>query len=576
MVRPATPLRRAYPAGALGAVALAILAVVYFTALVGIRPLSSPDEARYAEIAREMLAARDFVTPRLDGAPFLDKPPLLYWAEAAALAAFGVTPGAARLVPALAGAFGVFVAFAAARSLFGPRPALLGALVLATTPLYYAAGQFVNADLLVAVLIAATMLAFLVGLEDGRSRWFFAAYACAALATLAKGLIGAVLPALVLGLTLLVAGRLRDLARSRLPAGLALYAAIVAPWFAIAQRANPDLFEYLVIGQHFGRYTAQSGFNNPQPWWFYPAVVAGGLGPWLPVVADALVRRAGAARRAAREHPAELAMIIWAAAVTAFFSVPATKIVGYILPVFPPLALLAGLHLHRMLEEPSRTPATPLVLAAAGTLAGGIAAGAALAWLPPPVHAGDGYYPAAAAFAGLLVAAAISALALARRSRGVAIAALAAGAAVVCIGAAVLGRHFIDGSAAELAQRFRSDLRAGDEVVHFRGYFYAVPFVLDRPRPDVVADPWAPGEALARDNWRRELYLGRQRRPEAAGWLVTLDELDRLLQGPRKVFVFVDEKDLPDLLKRAPATVLGRSGRIVLVANGAAARRERP
>src|SRR5512146_3534347 len=131
------PVPLAPPAAARRAVGAALLFALAFLVLAGARPLNVPDEGRYAEISGEMLVTGDLVTPRLDFVPFLDKPPLFYWLDAAGLRLLGATPFGARAAPALLGALGCVVVLLAGARLAGWRAGLLGAVVLAGTPLWY-------------------------------------------------------------------------------------------------------------------------------------------------------------------------------------------------------------------------------------------------------------------------------------------------------------------------------------------------------------------------------------------------------------------------------------------------------
>ena len=156
--------------------------LAWFLAFVGARPLTVPDEGRYAEVAREMVVTGDWVTPRLNGVPFLDKPPLFYWMEALAFSAFGVHPWTARLPLALMGTLGSLLVLLAGARLYGRRAGFLAAAVLAVSPFYYGASQYVNHDLTVAVWITAALLSFAAALPaDGawRPGWLLAGCASA-------------------------------------------------------------------------------------------------------------------------------------------------------------------------------------------------------------------------------------------------------------------------------------------------------------------------------------------------------------------------------------------------------------
>ena len=172
---------------------LIILCLALFGIGLNFPPLANPDEARYAEIPREMLATNDFVTPRLDGIKYFEKPPLTYWLVAGSIKIFGPGEGAARATPAILAALGVLLTYGAGRSLAGRDAGWWAAVVQATALLYFAHARILLTDMVVSVLICATLYCFLLAVREppGRKRrlLFYGLYASAALATLAKGLI---------------------------------------------------------------------------------------------------------------------------------------------------------------------------------------------------------------------------------------------------------------------------------------------------------------------------------------------------------------------------------------------------
>ena len=346
---PAPTLAHTAPRGRMARIAadhpLALLALWLF-ATAGLRPLLLPDEGRYANVARDMLLGvgagslgegRGWV-PLLNGLPFFHKPPLAYWLDMAAMAVLGVNQLAARCAP-LVGAWVMGAAmFLALRRWHGAALAQRALLVLATCPFFFIGGQYANLDMLVGGLIAATTLAF-VRAVDGQGgearaplRWVAAAWLLAALAVLAKGLIGIVLPALVVGPWLLAQGRWRDVLRLLHPLGLACFALLALPWFVLMQSAYPGFFDYFIVEQHFRRF-AMASFNNVHPAWFYLAVLPALTLPWT-LWLPAAVRARSAAR------PQRALYLWWLVAVVGFFSLPSSKLVGYVLPALAPWCVL--------------------------------------------------------------------------------------------------------------------------------------------------------------------------------------------------------------------------------------------
>lgn len=493
-----------------------VLLAAYFLALLGARALNVPDEGRYSEAAREMLMGGDWITPRVNGAIFLDKPILHYWLEAAALRAFGFSEWAVRLVPALAGIAGVLLVYVSARLWFGRRAAWLSAAVLATNPLYFLASQYADMAQEVAVWISACLLCFSMSrrLEGAAARnVLLCAWAAAGCAVLTKGLIGIVLPGGAIFAWLLWTRRWRDMRGWRWGAGAAAFALVVLPWYVAVQMRNPDFAHYFFIYQQFERFK-DSGFNNSMPVWFYVAVLAAGLLPWslfLPAALRSAWRGARGRDGTAPEVSDELKLLLaWPAVILLFFSIPDSKIVGYILPAVAPLAILAGRYLDR------RFPA-----------------------------AGAGHWPPLAA--------------------GV------AASAAACLLLVWAAGHFDHRSVRPLALALRPHLRPGDVVVNYRNYYQDLPLYLDTREPISVVSDWQAPDILKADNWRREFYFALQRQSEAAHWLIDEPGFARLLQDHPRVYVFAGNAQAQELVNRYALRRMDETGSATLLATPAAA-----
>ncbi len=312
---------------------------------LGRHPLANPDEGRYAEIPREMIATGDWVTPRLNAVPYFEKPPFVYWCVAACLRVFGPGETSVRLTPALFGLGGVLLTYAAGRRLYGREAGLGAALVLGTGLLYFALSRLLILDMVVSVLMTATLYCFILGVREPvgpRRRWFFyGLYASAALATLSKGLIGFLVTGAVMFLWLLIFNQWKRLRPLYLPTGALLFLAITAPWhLAVAQR-NPGWAHFYFIHEHWNRFTT-TVHGRDEPWWYFIPIVLLGLFPWVGFLWNSLRDElaGGWARR--KEAADAWFLITWAAFVFLFFSKSQSKLIPYILPVFPPVAVLIG------------------------------------------------------------------------------------------------------------------------------------------------------------------------------------------------------------------------------------------
>ncbi len=335
----------AWPAWASSAPRVLGLLALWLLATAWLRPLLLPDEGRYAEVARQMLLG-DGLVPLLNGLPFFHKPPLNYWVNMLGMKVFGVTPFAVRLAPALGAWMMGAALWLSLRRHQGPRAAGITLVVLATSSFYFIGGQYANHDMMVAGTVTVAVLCFARALEGGAPefRWLLAAWVACGLAVLSKGLIGVVLPALVIGPWLLAQGRWRDMLRLLNPLGLLVFAAVALPWHLLMQQRYPDFFDYFIVEQHFRRY-ATTGFNNAQPWWFMWGVLPLLTLPWsagLPALLRQLWLERGAAPGTTSDPRWTGLMVWWAFVVLLFFSLPASKLVGYIMPAVAPFcALLA-------------------------------------------------------------------------------------------------------------------------------------------------------------------------------------------------------------------------------------------
>lgn len=467
---------------------LTLALVVLFGFRLGSSPLGNPDEGRYAEIPREMLAAGDLVTPHLDGVKYFEKPPLMYWMVAACLKVFGPGEWSMRAAPALFSLGGVLLTYAAARRIYGRAAGLWAATVLGTSVLYFALARILILDMAVAVLVSATLFCFILGVREppsARRRWlFFGLYASAALATLTKGLIGFLVTGAVMFLWLLLFNQWKRLRPLYFWTGSLLFLVIAAPWHILAAWRNPEWPRFYFIYEHWERYLS-TGHKRSEPWWFFLPIVAVGLFPWLGFLWAAL-RRAltgGWARR--HENVEAWFFVTWAAFILLFFSGSESKLVPYILPVFPPLAVLIGRELAPVLAERSADSRRGGVSVFA-FMCGLLAAALCVAVLKPGIIREPGQAamlrPYVSAMAVILLAGGLVA-AWAVRARGLRL-------GFTVLAAATLAFYFILVLAAPLIQRpgtkalalqAQTLIRPEDRVFCYHGFFHDFTFYARRP-----------------------------------------------------------------------------------------------
>ena len=347
---------------------LAILAAVALAVGIGNmgRPLANPDEGRYSEISREMAASGDWVTPRLNGLKYFEKPPLQYWASALAFKLFGENEVSARLYVGLCGLATLLLVGFAAWRLDGAAASVASMLVLVSSPYFMALGGIVTLDMGLTLWTSATFLALILsehaaaaGRERERRRWMLAAWAATALAVLSKGLIGILFAGAAVFFVIALARSGAILARMEWARGLAIFLVIAAPWFIAVSAANPEFARFFFVHEHFERFLTQS-HRRVQEWWFFLPIVALGFLPWMLALPSAC-RAAWRAERGASFQPLRVALL-WSAFIITFFSASGSKLPAYVLPAFPPLAWVVGRYVA---QAPVRRLAVFLVPVAA-------------------------------------------------------------------------------------------------------------------------------------------------------------------------------------------------------------------
>jgi 4-amino-4-deoxy-L-arabinose transferase-like glycosyltransferase len=326
------------------------VAVIWFANLE-YRKLIKPDEGRYAEIPREMVASGDWVTPHLNDLKYFEKPPLQYWVTAAAYTVFGEHQWTARLWPALTGFAGLLLVWFAGLRLFGREAAGYAAMLLGSSVLYVGMGHINTLDMGVTFFITLGIAGLLLGQtatgEKNQRNWMLLAWAGMALAVLSKGLMGIVLPGTALFIYCIVQRDFSALKRMHWVSGLAVFFLITAPWFYLVMKANPEFFQFFFIHEHFERFTTKE-HGRYQPWDYFIPILLAGMLPWTMLMLDTLWRtvfrgRAEVgARQITKSFDAERFLLVWALFVFVFFSISDSKLPSYVLPMFPALALLMG------------------------------------------------------------------------------------------------------------------------------------------------------------------------------------------------------------------------------------------
>ncbi len=329
-------------------VLLALFGALFFGASLGNRPYSAPSEARYVEIGREMADSGDYVTPRLNYVKYFEKPPLFYWVQAAVTRIWGVSPFVSRTPTACFALLLCLLTYGLGRMLYGRATGICASLVLITSIYMFALSRVVLVDVPVSFFLVATLTAFLYAANapQGRARTLvvYLMYAAAACAVLTKGLIGMVLPGAIVFLWLVMTGKWHLLSSMRLVSGTVLFLLIAVPWHLLVAQRNPEFLHFYFIHEHFQRYLTKEA-RRYQPFWFFAAVLIGGLFPWVTFAPQALTQGLKGFWQQRKENGTPLFLLLWIVFIFMFFSLSDSKLIPYILPIFPPIAALIGYYL---------------------------------------------------------------------------------------------------------------------------------------------------------------------------------------------------------------------------------------
>lgn len=339
-----------------------LLRALFFVSLLllllepGRVPLFEPDEGRYAEIPREMIASRDFVTPRLNGVLYFEKPPLHYWSVAGSFLLLGESELASRLPTKLA-SFGLAVAaLLFARKRWGEGAGWLAGLLAASGLLVFALAHINLIDPSVSLAIALAGFSFAAFQEkeasgDARAarRALYGLHVSCAAAVMLKGLIGIVLPGGAIVVFVLVTSRYRLLPKLFSPGPLLAFLALTVPWHVLVARRNPDFLSFYFVHEHLQRFATKGARRTGSPLYFVAVLVAGFL-PWTAFFGRLARAWPGRTLTALRARGTETFLWIFSVLIFLFFSVSQSKLVPYLEPIWPAVAVLLALGIERARE----------------------------------------------------------------------------------------------------------------------------------------------------------------------------------------------------------------------------------
>jgi 4-amino-4-deoxy-L-arabinose transferase-like glycosyltransferase len=528
-----------------------LLGLAWFTS-GGLRPLLEPDEGRYAEIPREMAVSGDWVTPHLNGVAYLEKPPLQYWATAAAYKLFGKTELTARLWTLVLSFLALPLVWMTSKRLYGsPDTGLAAVVALAVSPYFVLVGQLNALDAAFATLLGGAVLALVVAQRatapSAARLWMLAAWALLALAVLQKGIAAPVLAGATLVLYSLLSRDWTVWRRMQWLSGLAILFTIVVPWFWWVAQRNPDFLQFFFIHEHFERFLTKV-HRRVEPAWFFIPILLLALLPWWRVMRSTL--RDTWQRRSeggATGFRAALFLGLWPIIVFVFFSASGSKLATYVLPIMPVAAVLLApqlLRTPRAVTTAAATTAVSMTVAALGLCV-----------------ASAGKSGVDAVPRGVLIWAVLAALIavvawLVQRRRTEATPARWLPAAL----GAVLGWQALMFSysyfpplrtARDLVTQIRPHVGPQTTLYSVKQYRQSAPFYLDRTLRLVV--------------FRGELDYGLERAPGKS--LATLDEFFAEWQSQRDAVAFLSDSAYSELSARGlPGRVIGRDGRSIVMA----------
>jgi 4-amino-4-deoxy-L-arabinose transferase-like glycosyltransferase len=327
------------------------LFIAFAAVLLGVlraRTLVPPDEGRYAEMAREMFASGDWITTRLNGIKYFEKPPLQTWMNALTFELFGLGDWQARLWTGLCGLLGVGLTGYAGMRVFGARIGFYAALVLGSSLYWVICSQVNSVDMSLSAMMTIALCALLVAQRDDATpseqrNWMLLCWAGMALSVLAKGLIGLVLPGGVLVFYTLFSRDWKIWTRLHPVKGLLLFFLIAAPWFVLVGLKNPEQPHFFFIHEHFDRFLKKE-HHREAAWYVFFVLLAVGSLPWIGVLVQSLILGARRQQEPTRFKP-RLMLLVWTAFIILFFTKSNSKLPGYIVPVFPAVAMLVAIYL---------------------------------------------------------------------------------------------------------------------------------------------------------------------------------------------------------------------------------------
>lgn len=500
-----------------------------------VRFLSIPDEGRYADISRHMFESGDWLVPRLDGLPFIHKPPMLHWLSSIAMHIFGVHVWVVRLVPVLAASLLLIGTYLFVRKYLSQKIAELSILMMATNLLFFGSSQYVNHDLLLATGITLSVFCLVDFSLCNRKAMLFLGYFFAASAFLTKGLIGILIPGMILLPWLLYTRQYKRIPAFFNPFALLFLAALTLAWLYQMQQIYPDFLHYFFIDQQFNRFHSNQ-FNNKQSWFFYLVILLVSLLPWLLTLRWTGLRTI---LHQQRLNPVGQLLIWWLVSVVIFFSIPPSKLAGYILPALTPLIILCAVAFEKSTLNTQQLTRMQKYAPAAFVCLLGFVLAATLYFIPLDFNLSSVQKWQITLMAALLVYSPLLFLQLLHRHK-LEYAHYVPACLIVLCSVVPFATRIFDIKNNHDQINFTAYIHPNTKVVFYDRYYYDLPFLLDLKQPVYVVTDW---QSNVSDNYAQELSDGLQFEPERRAYLWTRAQLRGAIDRKAPMIVISSSHD---------------------------------
>lgn len=536
-------------------VLLTVLISFIFFLFLGNRPLFVPDEARYSEIPREMVVTKNYVTPHINYIKYFEKPPFFYWLQTLSVHMFGLGEFSMRFMTALMALLGVIFTYLTGRRIYNRLTGWLASLILASSLLYYVMARFITIDMTLSVLLSATLFSFIFVLRappEQKNKWILLLYFFSALATLSKGLIGIILPGAIIFIWILIYNDWRNIKTYLSLPGIILWLIIVLPWHILVQLRNPEFFHFYFIEQQFARYFTHYAHRS-QAFWFLPATLILGFLPWIIFFPQTFLHSLPKWKNRF-QYKEQVFLLLWIAIIYGFFQLSESQLPPYLLPIFPPLAILTAHYLSQHWQQHRDKFITySLIVFAIGFVILSLALLIAIMYFH--VFPDIKNYLFIMIFVAIFIVAIIL-LSYFKYGIKIGIVALIVGSFILFTALNSVTKSFAeDKSIKDLALDLKPLLSDKDAVVSYHGYYQDLPFYLQRR---IVVVGWG----------NSELTFGMEHQ-NMQDWFWDDKTLWKNWAKTPRIVLFMSQNDYNDLLKKGiePLILLAKNPNNVVVTN---------